>query len=618
LSGASVGAAMVEFRLLGTLDAGEQGSVALGGRKQRTLLAYLLLHRNEAIPRDTLIDALWPEDPPATAAHALDVYVSRLRKSLGGDGLFETRGGSIRLNVADEAVDAARFEQLVGEARGAESPAARLAALEQALALWRGRALADLLDESSLRPERERLEEERVVAEEERFEAMLALGRHDEAIGSLQSLASEHPLRERPRRLLMLALYRAGRQSEALEVYRAYRRLLSDELGLEPSAELRELEAAVLRHDRMLAAPAPAEVDAAALTTSASAVRVRRTRRRVVTIAAVIVLVAGAIVAALALSGGGNAGPAVTVPDLSAAALDPATGRVVDVVPLHDPPTAALTVGNTVWISSWENRTFTRVDDRTGAVLGSVGLPCHPLALAYGDRRIWIASGDRGCSLTAVDPSSGQVTLKKSLHQPGLGVFSAKGWGANGIAFGSNSVWVTVGVSGLFRLSPSGRVEKRFVIGPAPWPVGAAHGEVWVGILGPERIVEIDPRGDSIGPRVPVGAMQVAQSVAGPVPCSLAVSRETAWVTAGGEGTSTASGIWRVDTVRNVVSGVIHVGGNPCGISLGHGKVWVSNPSNYEVDVIDPLSTNHVRKIALDSPPNAIAVAPRHVWVVTG
>jgi predicted ATPase/DNA-binding SARP family transcriptional activator len=251
---------MLEFRLLGTLDAGERGSVALGGRKQRTLLAYMLLHRNKAIPRGTLIDALWPENPPVTAAHALDVYVSRLRKSLGGEGLlFETRGGSIRLHVPDEAVDAARFEQLVAAARRVEDPAGRLVALDQALALWRGRALADLLDELSLRPERERLEEERLVAEEERFEAMLALGRHDQAIGALQSLTSEHPLRERPQRLLMLALYRDGRQSEALELFNATRGRLREELGLEPGPDLRALQRRILNHDPTLAAPSPAE-----------------------------------------------------------------------------------------------------------------------------------------------------------------------------------------------------------------------------------------------------------------------------------------------------------------------------------------------------------------------
>jgi DNA-binding SARP family transcriptional activator len=616
---------MVEFRLLGTLDAGERGSAALGGRKQRTLLAYLLLHRNEAIPRDVLIDALWPEDPPATAAHALDVYVSRLRKSLGADGLFETRGGSVRLNVPDEAVDAACFEQRVDAARRAKVPADRLAALEQALALWRGRALVDLLDEPALRPERERLEEERLGAKEERFEAMLALGRHGEAIGALQALASEHPFRERPRRLLMVALYRAGRQSEALEVYRSFRRLLSDELGLEPSLELRELEAAVLRHDRTLAPPAPAdsatppaEAAPVPIAPPATPPRMRRNRRRVAAaIAAVVAAAAGAIFGALALSGSGRARPALTVLDLSAVAIDPATGKVVDVVPLQDPPAAALTVGNTVWVASWASRTLTRLDDRTGKRLGTVGLPCHPLALAYGGRRIWIASRDRPCSLMAVDPRSGDVK-GWPLHQPGLGVFSSQGWGASGIAFARKSVWASIGVSGLVRVSPAGVVEHNFVVGPDPRPVAAAQGKVWVGILGPAQLVEIDPSSNSIVGHVNIGIMEGGGGEpGGPNPCNLAASGQTVWAPVSGEGSSTSSGIWRVDALRHSVSEVVQVGGNPCGVSLGHGKVWVANPSIDEVDEIT-LTSRLVRRITLDAPPNAITAAPRHVWVVTG
>lgn len=610
---------MVEFRLLGTLDAGERDSASLGGRKQRTLLAYLLLHRNEAIPREVLIDALWPEDPPATAAHALDVYVSRLRKSLGADGLFETRGGSVRLNVSGEAVDAACFEQLVDAARRAEAPAERLAALEQALALWRGRALADLLDEPALRPERERLEEERLGAEEERFEAMLALGRHGEAIGALQALASAHPLRERPGRLLMLALYRAGRQNEALEVYRNFRRLLSNELGLEPSSELRELEAAILRQDQTLVAPPPAEpAQGAFAPPPASPPHTRHSRRRAAAaIAAVVAAVAGALFAALALSGGGSERPALTVPDLSAAAIDPATGKVVDVVPLQDPPAAALTVGNSVWVASWASSTLTRLDDRTGKPLGNVGLPCHPLALVYGAGRIWIASSDRECSLMAVDPRSGAVKRHWSLHQPGLGVFRSQGWGANGIAFARKSVWVTVGVSGLLRVSPAGVVEHNFVVGPDPRGVVAAQGKVWVGVLGPAQLREIDPSSNSIVGRVNIGVMFEAGDNTGPLPCTLAGSGQTVWAPAVGEGSSTSSGIYRVDALHHRVSDVIRAGGNPCGVSLGHGKVWVTNPSAYEVDEISPLN-DRIHRIPLDSPPNAITAAPRHVWVFTG
>ena len=606
---------MLQFRLLGTLDAGESGSVDLGGRKQRTLLAYLLLHRSEAIPRETLIDALWPDDPPATAGHALDVYVSRLRKSLGAEGLFEARGGSIRLSVSDEAVDAARFEQLLAGSRGAADPAERLVGLERALSLWRGRALADLLDEPSLRPGRERLEEERLVAEEERFEAMLALGRQDEAIGPLQALASEHPLRERPRRLLMLALYRAGRQSEALEVYRDFRRLLSDELGLEPSIDLRKLEAAILRQDETLAVPEPTKP---AIATPASAARpsVRRRRRRGVA-AIALVIAAGAAVAFAMLARGNSGGAPLTVPHLSAAAIDPKTGRVVKVVPLSNPPIAALAVGNTVWVASWATSTLTRLDDRTGAVLDTLGLPCHPVALAYGDGRIWIASGDRKHSLTAVDPRSGGVLWSKPLHQPGLGKFSSYGWGAHGIAFERGSVWVTVGLSGLLRVSPDGVLERSFVLGPEPTAVAATGSGVWTEVLGSSQVVQVDPNNNAVGHPIAVGNLAGGNFGYGPsLVCGLVASGPTVWAPAWGQSSSATSGIWRVDAIHHRIADVIHPGGSPCGVALSHGKVWVTNAHNYEIDEIDPR-TDHFRRISLDAPPNAIAAAQRHVWVVT-
>jgi hypothetical protein len=419
----------------------------------------------------------------------------------------------------------------------------------------------------------------------------------------------------------MLALYRAGRQSDALEVYRSFRRRLSDELGLEPSVELRELEAAVLRHDQRLAPPASAEAAAAPLVPVATPPRKKRNRRRAAAVIAVVVAAAvGASLATLALSGNSGAGPALTVPDLSAAAIDPVTGRVVDVVRLQDPPTAALAVGSTVWVASYASRTLTRLDDRTGQPLGTVGLPCRPLALAYGAGRIWIASDDRPCSLTAVDPRSGEIRLQKSLHQPGLGVFSSQGWGANGIAFANKSVWATVGVSGLVRVSAArGKVERYFVVGPDARAVTAAQASIWVSILGPAQLVEIGPFSNSVLPPVDVGTSYEAGEPAGPVPCTIAGSGQSVWAPATGEGSSTNSGIWRVDVIRHRVSGVTRVGGNPCGVSVGHGKVWVANPSAYEVDEISPLTNAPlVRRIPLDAPPNAITSAPQHVWVVTG
>jgi len=249
---------MYEFRLLGPLEAqAGEDLLPLGSGKQRAVLAYLLLHRNRRVTRQALIDAVWDADPPASADHALDVYVSRLRKALGqSSDLIATHRGGFQLDVADDAVDVARFEALLAELRRTPDAVARLAAAESALALWRGPALADLRDEPFARPESERLEEERLVVEEERIEALLSLGRHDEAVAPLRAIVTSHPLRDRSRRQLMLALYRCGRQSEALEVYGDGRNILRDELGLEPSRELRELEAAILRQEETLT-PAP-------------------------------------------------------------------------------------------------------------------------------------------------------------------------------------------------------------------------------------------------------------------------------------------------------------------------------------------------------------------------
>src|SRR5262249_11176244 len=146
--------------------------------------------------------------------------------------------------------------------------------------------------------------------------------------------------------------------------------------------------------------------------------------------------------------------------------------------------------------------------------------------------------------------------------------------------------------------------------------VTAANGRVWAAIRGPGKLVEVDPISSSIGPHVNVGPMEAAAQPIGPVPCTLAGSGNTVWAPVDGEGTSTLSGIWRVDALHARVSGVIHLGGEPCGISLGHGKVWVSNPSNYEVDEFDPR-TSRIQRIHLRSSPNAIASAPNYVWVVT-
>jgi DNA-binding SARP family transcriptional activator len=241
----------MEFRLLGPLEvAAHDRTLALGGVKPRSLLAILLLHANEVVSVDRLIDELWGDAPPPTAAKSIQVHVSHLRKELD-DGRLSTRGPGYVLHVDPAELDLARFELLVGEANGA-GPERAVGKLREALALWRGPALADLAYERFARSEIARLEELRLAAVEQRIEADLANGHHAGLVGELEALVVAHPFRERLRCQLMLALYRSARQAEALDAYREGRRVLSEELGLEPSEELKQLERAILQHDSAL------------------------------------------------------------------------------------------------------------------------------------------------------------------------------------------------------------------------------------------------------------------------------------------------------------------------------------------------------------------------------
>lgn len=254
----------MEFRILGPLEAWhEDGEVSLGGPKPRALLAVLLLHPNEVVPADQLIHELWGKDSPEDAAAALRVNVSRLRKALPRD-VLTTRSPGYLVRVEPDELDLHRFERLVDEgrsllARGLAADASER--LREAVLLWRGPALADFAYESFAQSAIARLDEIRLAAVELLIDADLALGRHDELVAELEALVAEHPLRERLRMCQMTALYRSGRQAEALDAYRNARRFLVDELGIEPSTELQEVERAILRHDPSLdlEAPAPAE-----------------------------------------------------------------------------------------------------------------------------------------------------------------------------------------------------------------------------------------------------------------------------------------------------------------------------------------------------------------------
>jgi DNA-binding SARP family transcriptional activator len=257
----------MEYRVLGPLEVWDEGrQLSLGGPKPRALLAVLLLHPNEVVPADRLIDELWGEDSPDGAHPSLRVNVSRLRKALAQD-VLTTRSPGYVIRVGPDELDLHRFERLVGEGRSLLSRGFAADAsqrLRDALSLWRGPALAEFTYERFAQAAITRLEEIRLAAVELRIDADLALGRHDELVGELEALVAEHPFRERLWTYLMTALYRSGRQAEALDAYQVARRVLVDELGIDPSPALQELERAILRHDLSLdvEAPAPAGVGA--------------------------------------------------------------------------------------------------------------------------------------------------------------------------------------------------------------------------------------------------------------------------------------------------------------------------------------------------------------------
>ena len=263
----------MEFKILGPFEvSNEHGAVALGGVKPRAVLAVLLLNANEPVSAERLAQALWGDDVPAGAVKAVQVHVSRLRKALGNGDVVETTRAGYRLHVRPGELDAELFQHLVEDGRqalAAGQPEQAAAVLREALTLWRGSPLAELAFEPFAQAEIARLDEQRLAAVEARVEADLAAGREAELIGELQQLVAVHPTRERLAGQLMLALYRCGRQAEALEAYGEARRVLVAEIGVEPGPELRRLQDAILRQDaslepELVVADLPRELDAAA------------------------------------------------------------------------------------------------------------------------------------------------------------------------------------------------------------------------------------------------------------------------------------------------------------------------------------------------------------------
>src|SRR5262245_11888775 len=341
----------MEFRILGPLEiVSEDGPITLHRGKEQALLSFMLLHANELLPSDRLIDELWDLRPPATAAKILQNAVSQLRKALG-DGRLETRPPGYVFHLEPDELDLERFERLAGEGRSVE-----------ALALWRGPPLLELREERFADDARRRLEEERLAVLEDRIDGDLAAGRCTQLVPELERLVAEHPLRERMHGQLMRAHYASGRQADALEAYRRARKTLNEELGLTPGPELQELERKILQQDSALSYGAPPR-----------SMPRRGVPRRLVLIGIVVaLLLVGAIGALLAMTGGDASSLVATSNSL--AVLDPDNNRVTDVLPIGVTPRGVTVGSRYVWAANEADGTVAQVDPKSMRVVHTIGL----------------------------------------------------------------------------------------------------------------------------------------------------------------------------------------------------------------------------------------------------
>lgn len=600
----------MDYRILGPLEVSHSGRpLGLGGEKQRALLAVLLLHRNEVVSSDRLIDGLWNGAPPPSALGALQAYVSRLRKSLNFDGatgsgadsdgasgssngVLVTRGHGYLLRVAEGELDVDRFAALVERGRGALAagePGEAAEVLREALALWRGPALADFAYEGFAQSAIAQLEEQALEAVEERVEADLALGRDRQLVGELRAFLASHPLRERLRGQLMRALYRSGRQAEALEVYQEFRRALSEELGLEPSPGLQQLELAILARDVSLDPPAGGGLLGLPVSAFSAVFRARVLRGRLgltllgLGFAAVVVI--GVVIAS---SGGGKR--LVSAGD-SVAVISPSSGVTSAVVPTGSSPSELAVGAGAVWLSEYNASAVLRLDPVSRAVQ-MIPAGSTPSGIAVGAGDVWVANNFAG-TVSRIDPAVDRVVQTVQV-----------GNGPAGVAVGAGSVWVANSSDGtLSRIDAiSGAVRTTISLGGGATDVAVGPGGVWVSESTSGRVVRVDPQTDQV-----VGSIDV-----GTGPAAIAVGDGSVWVA-----NSLDATVSRIDPQTSQVSASIPVGDGPSAIAVGAGGVWVANEFGGSVSRIDPVTDTVTRTIMLAGRPAGLALVGGLLWVGT-
>jgi DNA-binding SARP family transcriptional activator/outer membrane protein assembly factor BamB len=553
----------VEFRILGPFqvfdDSGREVGVPAG--RERVLLAALVLRREEVVSVDALVEALWGDTAPSRAVKAVQGYVSHLRRVLGSDGVLVTQAPGYVLRVAAEAVDAHRFAMFAagGWRRLPDDPVSALATFEQGLALWRGAALAEFAFADFAQREIRRLEELRLETVEGRFEAMLRLGRHGAVVAELETRVAEHPLRERLRGQLMLALYRSGRQADALQVYRDGRRLMADALGLEPDDELQRLERAILNHDPSLESPVVARVE------RPSVARRRRASSRTQ--------------------------PAV--PPDSVAVIDPQRSRVVGHVLVGRRPVALAIGHGSVWVANADDGTVSRIDPDRGDVVRTIGIGAPAIDLAVATDAVWVANGSDG-TISRIDPSVDAVVEAIDLRGS-----SELAWNPTyAIDADDDSVWVAAGPHHVLLIDPATNAPVASIdVGRVP--IGVALGEeaLWV-VTTAQRALRVEPHTNTATTEVPIG-----------YPIALTAGKEAVWVS------DSRGQIWRINADTGTVTQTTPVGRGLVGLCATDGAVFAADNTDGTVVQIDPRDGRVVGRVPVGHAPTDVAASDGTVWV---
>jgi peptide/nickel transport system substrate-binding protein len=580
----------MDIRLLGPIEASlDDGPAPLGPRQQRAVLAMLALQLNRTVSVDRLIEGLWGERAPPSASKLVQLYVSQLRKLLGDEAEIVTRGRGYELRVAAERVDAARFEGLVAAAADTDGSAAGLA--REALALWRGAALADVADEPFAAAEIRRLEELRLRATELAIEGDLAAGRHRELIAELEVLVAAHPLSERLHAQRMLALYRSGRQAEALASYRHARRVLVEEVGVEPGAELRRLHDAILRQDAaaldlpaLTAAPATVPSSVAA-EGGALPVAGRTPARRVLTVVAALALV-GALAVFAVGRWSGRERPS-RIDENAVGLIDPESNRVTEQYPVGRGPSALAVGGGSVWVADAGDGTVSRIEPGREQIV-TIPVGRRPADLAFAAGSLWVT--DRGGAVSQISPAANRVVRR-----------IAAGNAPRGVVAGYGALWVaseadrTVARIDLERAAVTAKID----LGANPTALAAGAGAVWVTSEEGGTVFRIEPRSGTVVSTIGVGN--------GPV--DVAVEEGATWIANRQDAT-----VSRIDPATDAVTDTLAVGRDPSAIAVGEGAVWVANATDGTVTRIDPVTRETAETIAVESSPSAIVVADGKVW----